>query len=33
MPTKPQTIDDYLAPLSKDKGAALQKLRKDINAC
>ncbi len=32
MPTKPQTIDDYLAPLSKDKRAALQKLRKDIKS-
>jgi len=29
---KPKTIDDYLAPLSKDKRAALQKLRTAIKA-
>ena len=28
----PTTIDEYLAPLSADKRAALQKLRKDIHA-
>lgn len=32
MPTKPQTIDEYLAPLSADKRAALERLRKDIHA-
>jgi uncharacterized protein YdhG (YjbR/CyaY superfamily) len=32
MPAKPQTIDDYLAPLSKDKRAALEKLRRDIKS-
>jgi len=32
MPAKPQTIDEYLAPLSKDKRATLQQLRKDIKA-
>jgi uncharacterized protein YdhG (YjbR/CyaY superfamily) len=32
MPTKPKTIDDYLAPLSADKRAALEKLRKIIRA-
>ena len=30
MPAKPKTIDDYLAPLSAGKRAALQKLRKTI---
>jgi uncharacterized protein YdhG (YjbR/CyaY superfamily) len=29
---KPQTIDDYLAPLSPEKRAALQKLRRAIKA-
>ena len=29
---KPKTIDEYLAPLSADKRAALQKLRKTIRA-
>src|SRR5947207_14983568 len=29
---KPSTIDEYLAPLSDDKRAALQKLRKAIKA-
>jgi uncharacterized protein YdhG (YjbR/CyaY superfamily) len=29
---KPKTIDEYLAPLSDDKRAALQKLRKTIKA-
>ena len=28
----PQTIDEYLAPLSKDKRAALEKLRRDIRS-
>jgi len=32
MSTKPQTIDEYLAPLSNDKRAALQKLRRDIKS-
>jgi uncharacterized protein YdhG (YjbR/CyaY superfamily) len=32
MPTKPQTIDEYLASLSAEKRAALEKLRKDIKA-
>jgi len=32
MPAKPTTIDEYLAPLSSDKRAALQKLRKAIKA-
>jgi len=32
MTTKPQTIDEYLAPLSSDKRAALQKLRRDIKS-
>jgi uncharacterized protein YdhG (YjbR/CyaY superfamily) len=32
MPSKPQTIDEYLAPLSKEKRAALEKLRKDIKS-
>jgi uncharacterized protein YdhG (YjbR/CyaY superfamily) len=30
--TKPATIDDYLAPISPDKRAALEKLRKTIQA-
>ncbi|MFL5242019.1 MAG: iron chaperone [Gemmataceae bacterium] len=30
--TKPKTIDDYLVPLSADKRAALEKLRKAIQA-
>jgi len=29
---KPQTIDEYLAPLSPEKRAALEKLRRDIKA-
>src|SRR5213596_1004002 len=29
---KPKTIDEYLAPLSDDKRAALEKLRKTIRA-
>ena len=29
---KPQTIDEYLAPLSDDKRAALERLRRDIRA-
>ena len=32
MPAKPRTIDEYLAPLSNEKRAALQKLRKTIQA-
>jgi len=32
MPAKPQTIDEYLAPLSAEKRAALERLRKDIQA-
>src|SRR5882757_1502371 len=32
MKTKPQTIDEYLAPLSKEKRAALEKLRKIIKS-
>jgi uncharacterized protein YdhG (YjbR/CyaY superfamily) len=32
MRAKPQTIDEYLAPLSGDKRAALQKLREAIKA-
>jgi uncharacterized protein YdhG (YjbR/CyaY superfamily) len=32
MKAKPQTIDEYLAPLSNDKRAALEKLRKDIKS-
>ncbi len=32
MPVKPKTIDEYLAPLSKEKRAALQKLRRDIKS-
>ena len=32
MAKKPTTIDEYLAPLSADKRAALRKLRRDIRA-
>ncbi len=32
MPAKPKTIDEYLAALSADKRAALEKLRKAIRA-
>lgn len=32
MPAKPQTIDEYLAPLSKDKRTTLEKLRRDIKS-
>jgi len=32
MTTKPKTIDEYLAALSEDKRAALEKLRKAIKA-
>jgi uncharacterized protein YdhG (YjbR/CyaY superfamily) len=32
MPAKPQTIDEYLAPLSSEKRAALEKLRKAIKS-
>src|SRR5437762_1006463 len=32
MKTKPQTIDEYLAPLSKEKRAALEKLRRIIKS-
>jgi uncharacterized protein YdhG (YjbR/CyaY superfamily) len=32
MATKPQTIDEYLATLSSDKRAALEKLRRAIKA-
>jgi uncharacterized protein YdhG (YjbR/CyaY superfamily) len=32
MSTKPKTIDEYLAPLSKEKRAALQRLRRDIKS-
>ena len=32
MPASPQTIDEYLAPLSADKRAALQRLRKAIRS-
>ena len=32
MPAKPKTIDEYLAALSDDKRAALEKLRKTIRA-
>ena len=32
MPAKPRTIDEYLAPLSREKRAALQKLRQAIKA-
>jgi uncharacterized protein YdhG (YjbR/CyaY superfamily) len=31
-PAKPQTIDEYLAPLSKEKRAALEKLRRAIKS-
>lgn len=31
-PAKPQTIDEYLAPLSDDQRAALEKLRKAIRS-
>ena len=32
MKAKPQTIDEYLAPLSKEKRAALEKLRRAIKS-
>lgn len=32
MSSKPQTIDEYLAPLSNEKRAALEKLRRAIQA-
>jgi uncharacterized protein YdhG (YjbR/CyaY superfamily) len=32
MSAKPQTIDEYLAPLSDEKRAALEKLRRDIRS-
>ena len=32
MAVKPRTIDEYLAPLSSDKRAALEKLRRTIHA-
>jgi len=32
MKTKPQTIDEYLAPLSNEKRAALEKLRQAIKS-
>ena len=32
MPAKPQTIDEYLAPLSNEKRTALEKLRKAIKS-
>lgn len=32
MPAKPQNIDEYLARLSDDKRAALEKLRRDIKS-
>ena len=32
MPTKPQTIDEYLARLSNDKRVALEKLRRAIKS-
>ena len=32
MPVKPRTIDEYLAPLSSEERAALEKLRRDIRA-
>jgi uncharacterized protein YdhG (YjbR/CyaY superfamily) len=32
MPAKPKTIDEYLAAVSDDKRAALEKLRKSIRA-
>jgi uncharacterized protein YdhG (YjbR/CyaY superfamily) len=31
-PTQPKTIDEYLAPLSKEKRAALEKLRRAIKS-
>jgi uncharacterized protein YdhG (YjbR/CyaY superfamily) len=32
MSTKPRTIEEYLAPLRKEKRAALEKLRRDIKS-
>jgi uncharacterized protein YdhG (YjbR/CyaY superfamily) len=32
MPVRPRTIDEYLAPLSDEKRAALEKLRRDIKS-
>jgi uncharacterized protein YdhG (YjbR/CyaY superfamily) len=32
MSAPPQTIDEYLAPLSREKRAALEKLRRDIRS-
>ena len=32
MPAKPQTIDEYLAPLSSEKRAALEKVRQTIRS-
>ena len=32
MPAKPETIDEYLAPLSNEKRSTLEKLRRAINA-
>lgn len=32
MPSKPKTIDEYLAPLSAEKRTTLEKLRKDIQS-
>ena len=32
MPAKPQTIDEYLAPLSNEKRTALEKLRRAIRS-
>jgi uncharacterized protein YdhG (YjbR/CyaY superfamily) len=32
MPAKPKSVDDYLAPLSSEKRAALEKLRRTIRA-
>lgn len=32
MSPKPETVDEYLAPLSPEKRAALEKLRRDIRA-
>ncbi len=32
MSAKPQTIDEYLAPLSNEKRAALEKLRRAIRS-
>jgi uncharacterized protein YdhG (YjbR/CyaY superfamily) len=31
-PKTPQTVDEYLAPLSKEQRAALEKLRRDIKS-